>query len=90
MNPPNYTPHIGQPYDCADLTAANLQISVMGQNYKKELDELRKQLAEVTAERDAEREARKALEQYVRSATPDLQEATRMRDSALALAAKLP
>lgn len=47
-------------------------------------------LAEVTAERDAERAARRALEQYVRSATPDLQEATRMRDAALALADKLP
>jgi|LakMenE01Jun11ns_1017448.scaffolds.fasta_scaffold9740659_4 hypothetical protein len=47
-------------------------------------------LERLTAERDAEREARKALEQYVRSATPDLQEATRMRESALALAAKLP
>jgi hypothetical protein len=38
----------------------------------------------------AEREARRALEQYVRSATPDLQEATRMREAALELAAKLP
>lgn len=41
-------------------------------------------------ERDAEREARKALEAYVRNSTPDSQEATRMRDAALALVRELP
>ena len=54
------------------------------------IEAMEKQLAAVTAELDAERTARRALEQYVKSSTPDLQEATRMRDAALALAAELP
>ncbi len=57
---------------------------------QKHLSAAQGQIAELARQRDAEREARQALEQYVQSATPDLQEATRMREAALELAAKLP
>lgn len=71
-----------------ELRRLNKTLRVMwdGVRFSHRVDRDMKKAAEL----DAERTARRALEQYVKSSTPDLQEATRMRDAALALAAKLP
>jgi len=74
---PNYTPHVGQPYDVTPRTDVAC---------------LRAQLAAVTAERDAEQSARKelvaALLICIRYA--DTSADTEQAHAALALAAKLP